>query len=455
MAEITAGSGDNSVVLKLDADASQYERALDRAADAMREWETRTKQALERASATADKESAKQARSLRERVEAINNKVDQIGGLFGLSFKAAIADLAAEAGKSFVELISGADRMKKALEELEKGYTVLGDVIAKNADKRAEWLDRGAGRGDTLANVDKELANLKRMLAEESKMLADAKKAREEAGFRGFDAKPSDALDVGLRWLGGTQADTLAMRDAAVSGSEATTKDLTERVNKLEEMRLRLADPSKDPEFVRSINETIAGLEKQLSTWSMTAEEVARYELKLKGASEAQLKMFEEAQKHAATGALLKSVKDAEDALQKQIDTFGMSADAIALYELKLKGATDSELEWLRAMQERLGAMRKEDELRKAAEAEEKRASDWGRAASVARGGSSAAAEAVAAARRSTAAAARTPDTSARAQLAALQEANKLSAKQVAEQEELTRTMKELSEDLRAAFNPF
>jgi TP901 family phage tail tape measure protein len=68
-----------------------------------------------------------------------------------------------------------------------------------------------------------------------------------------------------------------------------------------------------------------------------------------------------------ALAKLSTDVHNLEMDLQKQIDTFGMSADAIKLWELAQRGATDAMLEQVKALQEQLQKMKDEEEAKQEA----------------------------------------------------------------------------------------
>jgi hypothetical protein len=412
MAEITGVSnlgGTEAAVVSLVADASQYDRAMDRAADSMRRWEGRVTTLMERASRTIEKESGKATATLKERFDSVNDKVDRIGGAFGFSLKMALADLATQAGRAFVDMVSGADKAKKELEKLEKGYTDLAASMDKLADKRAERLDRGLGREDTLKRTEKELADLKNKLKASSATRDAATAERKRSEFAGGGDDIGSSAGAAFRWLGGMHEKTLALKDAVIKGEEAISGSLKERIDALEEAKLKLSKPSEDFEFKKSLEETNDALKRAGETWNLNAEQLAVYELRLKGANEEQVKAFELAQKAAARGDLLKSIREREKALEKEAATWGRTADEIAIYELRLKGATDADVAHLKKLQEEAAERLKIDEARKAIAAEAARPTDWNRATGAARGGSSAAAEAIAAARRSTAASALDP----------------------------------------------
>lgn len=134
----------------------------------------------------------------------------------------------------------------------------------------------------------------------------------------------------------------------------------------------------------------IEALEKQRDTLGMTSDQVAIYEARLNGATAEQIgyikqmqiqiqqeKIVQDSIKKTADEAKKKvedekRARDAIDksieALQRQVDTYGMTAAQISVYDLKQKGATEADLARAQAL------ANERDELEKTAKAQKEHA---------------------------------------------------------------------------------
>jgi len=114
-----------------------------------------------------------------------------------------------------------------------------------------------------------------------------------------------------------------------------------------------------------------AALQEQLDTLGMSAAEVERYKLAKQGVSDASIREIE-AMQNAVTAReqeiasdklaidtkekLVSDIDEYEKELRKQIDTQGMAADEVKLWELAQRGATDADLERIAALQKEAAA---------------------------------------------------------------------------------------------------
>lgn len=124
------------------------------------------------------------------------------------------------------------------------------------------------------------------------------------------------------------------------------------------------ADARPIMEIIRSLNDQVEVLKRGEDGW-------LRYKLELLGATDASMKMFEQAiaqrdalaAEQAAQKALQEALSQTRQRLQEQIDTFGMTAEAIERYRLAKLGATAADLKAISAMQEQLEAMNRQKTL--------------------------------------------------------------------------------------------
>ena len=105
-----------------------------------------------------------------------------------------------------------------------------------------------------------------------------------------------------------------------------------------------------------ALDQVTARLQEQIAVTGYSADEAERWKLAQAGVTEAQLRTVAAMQQQAAAGQAYVSLRDDTysliDALQRQIDTVGMSADEIQLADLRARGLSDTWITLVGKMQE-------------------------------------------------------------------------------------------------------
>ena len=107
-----------------------------------------------------------------------------------------------------------------------------------------------------------------------------------------------------------------------------------------------------------AIFDSVEGLIDQAQTFGMSARQIERFRLVQQGATDDTLSMFDEISAALDGYQLDADVRKQSDALTEQIATFGMSAEQIAIWRLRERGADDAALGMTETLQAQLRAMR-------------------------------------------------------------------------------------------------
>lgn len=145
----------------------------------------------------------------------------------------------------------------------------------------------------------------------------------------------------------GMTADAIQRYDLAQAGAGAETLATVEALQKMRDAAVLSADITKLTEE----------LDKQAAQMGMTADQIKLMELADRGASAETLAQVEALQKRNAALQATQGAKELVADLEKQILTFGMASDKIALYDLAQKGASQTVLDMASALQDQLKLM--------------------------------------------------------------------------------------------------
>jgi len=127
------------------------------------------------------------------------------------------------------------------------------------------------------------------------------------------------------------------------------------------------AAAKKSQEMRKEITALTERLQLEAETVGMTADQVAIYGLEKKKVAAHDLSAAKLAAATKANNELAKAVDDLDKKLQRQSDTFGMTADEIEVYDLRARGATDAMLE---GVGDKIYAKRRKDRDKAAAKAD-------------------------------------------------------------------------------------
>lgn len=146
---------------------------------------------------------------------------------------------------------------------------------------------------------------------------------------------------------------------AMLRASAATEKAIQSAMQMLGQLKAM-----EDKSFVTGM---IEDLEKQVGLFGLNEGAIRIYEAAMKSATVAQFDQIEALNAQIEALEKQKALSDASTALisslQEQIDTFGMSANQIAIWRLQQQGATEDVLNMARALNDQLDALNKQREL--------------------------------------------------------------------------------------------
>jgi hypothetical protein len=192
--------------------------------------------------------------------------------------------------KHLVDLAANARVFREELARSEVVARQLDAALARTARRAAERIELAPDPAARRAEVATQIRDLERTLDLRRRNVEAAKgEVREwESMWSSFT---NFRLGV-LQQLGEGRQMAQADLDREIGRMEKES----ERLAELRRMSRDLKDPSQSPEVVRGVNELTAALERQMKTFGMTANQIALYDLKAKGATDRQLARAREVQ---------------------------------------------------------------------------------------------------------------------------------------------------------------
>lgn len=174
--------------------------------------------------------------------------------------------------------------------QLEKSGR-LSEELAKTFDhmlkRTSEW---------TAAIVDPEAkaTKLAEDIAASEKELAGALQAAKSAQKNLDDFHPLNSLENFRAYVSpfANLEDLKKPVTAAFNEANAKASKLRDRLNELREQRLRLVDPSQDPALAGDTNRLIQNLEREIETFGKSADAIKEWDLKRRGANETSLELI-------------------------------------------------------------------------------------------------------------------------------------------------------------------
>lgn len=267
--------------------------------------------------------------------------------------------------KMGIDLATGIDRFNREMERSAKLAAELEKAQDRTIRKASEMTAAIADPAEKLAALQKQLKDA------EKDVLAKAGGAlrvdRELEGLTDWKAKvnPWEAI------TGGREAEEKAAR-ATLATMEAGLAKAKDRATELRDAIEKIKDPMNDPAFKGAISGMTADLEKQVATWGKTADEVKIYDLRLKdtfGKATEKIDELEEKMKaHAETMKGLEAGKLFDDtlaAMEKERLSIGKTVDQLKTMELAEKGLTGVQVAEIKKRMDGLAGLKKAADLSK------------------------------------------------------------------------------------------
>ena len=205
-------------------------------------------------------------------------------------------------------------------------------------------------RQETIRLVDTALPQDQRRVAEEQLSASNTQLAGMRANLAAME-REAEAMAPTWRSLWQHERDAYNQQLDLIDQQRNRIREMGGLVNELN-TRIQRMEPSQ--KAIIKFNEVTKELEKQLATFGMTTQQIAIYELRLAGASEAQLRsagnlrrMLDRMTKEAE---VQKAVDDLVKSLREQAATYNMTAAEAAVYRLQMQGATADQLASARAL---------------------------------------------------------------------------------------------------------
>ncbi|MBP3959446.1 hypothetical protein J8F10_29735 [Gemmata sp. G18] len=290
---------------------------------------------------------------------------------------AAVAFAALKVGDEIQHAVLRTEQFNKAMERSAELSQKLAKITDSRAADRAAMLDaQSATAASRLVELEKQLREVS---AESGSAEAEKRRAQIELDKLKLGAARGGSLSermtadaqVAREWSFGQLGRLREPLEAALKESDERLQKATERRDELLKQLLLHNDPDRNPAKVGEINKITEAMERQAATFGMAEHAAKRLELELDGFSEKQVREFVIAAEkldavtkgfdHVMTavgsaanfvgGADFDKMKQVTDAIKKQGDTLGFTANQIQLYDLRMQGFAERQLKEIEKLQ--------------------------------------------------------------------------------------------------------
>lgn len=212
-------------------------------------------------------------------------------GDFGLGSTAAILTGIILGAKQLVHVIDGVTgHTRDWVKELERGQDQI-DKVAKSLEKaravEAEWLAAVVEPRDRLAALDAQIRT-------EEMRLAVARNSVAETQKKIHDLDSWGSGQSWRLWLKQVQGISLESAKGELTKFKSEAEKTSDVLDQLRQQKLRLMEPSADPNLTGDVNRLISSLKLANATFGRTGFEAKIYELKLRGADAGALKLAQD-----------------------------------------------------------------------------------------------------------------------------------------------------------------
>lgn len=154
-------------------------------------------------------------------------------------------------------------------------------------------------------------------------------------------------------WIPGL-SDVAKAEKQALADAEEQAKGLRDQIGQISGALNKLNDQTSLKRLIRDIKEMEMSLQHQLDTVGMSENAIKRWELAERGASDAMLAVIDhmmlEIEAAEAAKKLDEEVTKLTASLWEQAGTFGMSSRQAEVYKLGMQGASESQLHWAQVL---------------------------------------------------------------------------------------------------------
>lgn len=302
-------------------------------------------------------------------LNGLAGKAGAVGGaLEGLEGLGGLAALAAEFGGVAAIIagigIAGSKAMQHFQEELDKAKKAGEELDAKIRDRNQQRFDSKLGDNNAIPNTLQRALSLSQQYKDVNKEVLgiEAQKSKILKEQEAFEKNTTASFLK--RNLGIITTTKGADRDF-----ESELKAVNVRLAQAHDNQDKVRDAWKEirKSATLSISTQIENLRVQNATFGMTAEAVERYKASLTGVDKGLLKIAaaEEARlkKKQDAAEIKKGVEDLTKSLREQVATWGMAAEQVSIYQMRTKGATQAQLAQAIRSANVIAALREHDEL--------------------------------------------------------------------------------------------
>lgn len=289
-------------------------------------------------------------------------------------------------GKEFLEqqidlMASNLEGLQSQLNHAQAEYDRMHDTLFGGVSAWHDWTGEAAIAIDNLEDVKKRMKEAQEFTQKLQEALGklnseeDAEDTIESIRATAAMKKETDSyiksLKTKIETLERGEAATKAMDLAERGADPKKVEEIQRLIAKEKELRdakeARKAADKESKDVAKDVDTLTNKLQHQVETFGQVAKSAEIAALSERGATDDMLKSATE---YAAkldelkkSQKLTDDIKDFNEKLAAQVQTFGMGADEAELYGLKVRGATDAQLEGARALSAQKKALEENKKL--------------------------------------------------------------------------------------------
>lgn len=354
-------SASQQPTVTLTADVAPFESGMARAIAAMNRWSDNVEKQMKAASEKAKKHSDEMAEKL---------SLKKIGNMAVGFLTAQVAAASQQVAKEIADMASGSLLFQQRLERSKIAASDMADKLAIAAQRQRELLEaallmpenRGALLEDAWKRSKADLAEATKQAEAERKAFESLQVSNqllnESRSGAGAGTLLLNRPDDAALFLRGKLEQEMKKTQQRMEQLEVQRKVALAKFNDLDEKKLRAGDRNFDPAALASSNSMTLALEKQAAALGKSEAQLADWEARMKLAngdwSSSQAFKVADAAAKLAVALDKQTVEDYEKAQKRLADTFGLTADQVELYDMRLKGLNETQLKRIEmAQQER------------------------------------------------------------------------------------------------------
>jgi predicted nucleic acid-binding Zn-ribbon protein len=319
----------------------------------------------------AIKEAEAKLKQFGEKTRALAGNVGKLGGVGGFLGVGGGVGVGVVVANAIATMAANMEALNEAIEEgtrLAKKFDDQFNAMknAERAIKKVEGLRDGLGNLDRAGQAKSLKESLNNFKQNSRGLENELNKAKAEVEkMQTFAARQARAIP-GI--VGNSQTEDYEAAKRRLEDARKKYEENRDAIKAVSDELKKVEFPQYSDAVRKGVRDLSDSLREQADTLGYTAEQLAIYKLKRDGASQADLDGLEGQRKGLEILRKDKEIKDGIDSLTQslklQADTWGMAAEQAQVYALKVKGATDAQLKDAQAQADRVRLLRVRDAFR-------------------------------------------------------------------------------------------